>query len=1121
MAVALEKSINIKINGDAKGAEQAINNVDKALDDLKNKSQEINNSVNSNNEAFGHLNKSVEEVSKNFSSLNDFGGISPDWAIDFNSLSEELNKYKDNIGSTGDETNKLNIDTDLLKNTFFEVISTGKITEATITKLAGAFGISGVAVGIAREAIKLYIKYLNETIEVCEKIVKVLGTGAVNSIKELTSLSGGAIDGICDGIGLVKDTLENMIDIAQQAIDKLQEFADLGIEIEDSYFKMYTLLGSEAGNQVSDFADAYSQLLGLDASNLINNMNDIVSAVGSMGLATDGMVGAVSNLTMFSQDLSVLAGSFEKAQADLGSAISKGYVGRNSSLYPLMTKNEINQLKDLNSETERYNYLMSISSRIKGRYNDYLETEAGKVAQLNNQYNLFMNNIGQIALHIYATIAPVLTQLLKLANAVVESIMKIFNINVKSSGSNNINGVAQGIVDSMEAVSDATDKANRKVASFDDVIQISDNKDSGSNAGGISPTDLSLWDDLLEKQDKVNSKLDDLIEKVKQLFAEGKYYDAGKAIAEYINELLEGIDWDNIKDKAGKAGEALAQFLNGFIDTPELWINTGKTFAESINTAFEFLNGFVTELKWDQLGKDLINSWNSFWDTLDVDIMADTVYKTFMGIVSLAYEWVQGGGLLSLAQALSSFIISLFGNFSDDDIKKSAQTLVGIIGNIFDSLALLIDGYRDHPEIVDKLKLFITTLFTELTNNSSEWGNTLGTGLYEAFMFAMDMVSAWLEGGGFDSLVNFVTSTIKNFFGNFTEDDIDQCVDNVIGFIQNVFDNLGKVTELLQDEEIKEKIKNLITGLMEGFTENAGDWGETLNNIIMTILETARELLAHADENGLSEGIKTFLEKLDLSEILVAKLQLDWEKFVTLKWPMIWVKIESFFSFLGDQLKSGLLIIGSILSLAILGLYNYIIKPIGDIFTSIDKAIRIFWKNNVEDPIVKMLNRLWETLKKWWDNIKQWFSNLGSSIGGLGGKVSNAVGSLFKTRSANINVNEVTTYGAQIDTPAVAQFNIPKLATGGIATQSTLANIGEAGREAILPLENNTGWMDVLATKIADIINNQNNNTISGGNITIDMSGCVKNFYTRSEMLAFAEYVVDALKIYGAKIAVT
>lgn len=49
-----------------------------------------------------------------------------------------------------------------------------------------------------------------------------------------------------------------------------------------------------------------------------------------------------------------------------------------------------------------------------------------------------------------------------------------------------------------------------------------------------------------------------------------------------------------------------------------------------------------------------------------------------------------------------------------------------------------------------------------------------------------------------------------------------------------------------------------------------------------------------------------------------------------------------------------------------------------------------------------------------------------------------------------------------------AHVSLPRLATGGIVTSSTLVNIGEAGREAVLPLENNTGWMDDLAQKLAD-----------------------------------------------------
>lgn len=69
---------------------------------------------------------------------------------------------------------------------------------------------------------------------------------------------------------------------------------------------------------------------------------------------------------------------------------------------------------------------------------------------------------------------------------------------------------------------------------------------------------------------------------------------------------------------------------------------------------------------------------------------------------------------------------------------------------------------------------------------------------------------------------------------------------------------------------------------------------------------------------------------------------------------------------------------------------------------------------------------------------------------------------------------------AQQEAEALARSNadIPKLAKGGIVHQPTQAIIGEAGREAVLPLENNTDWMDDLASRIN-----------SGGNVNIKFTG--------------------------------
>lgn len=47
---------------------------------------------------------------------------------------------------------------------------------------------------------------------------------------------------------------------------------------------------------------------------------------------------------------------------------------------------------------------------------------------------------------------------------------------------------------------------------------------------------------------------------------------------------------------------------------------------------------------------------------------------------------------------------------------------------------------------------------------------------------------------------------------------------------------------------------------------------------------------------------------------------------------------------------------------------------------------------------------------------------------------------------------------------------IPYLAKGGIVDSPTLAMVGEAGKEAVMPLENNTGWMNVLAHKLSELM---------------------------------------------------
>ena len=70
-------------------------------------------------------------------------------------------------------------------------------------------------------------------------------------------------------------------------------------------------------------------------------------------------------------------------------------------------------------------------------------------------------------------------------------------------------------------------------------------------------------------------------------------------------------------------------------------------------------------------------------------------------------------------------------------------------------------------------------------------------------------------------------------------------------------------------------------------------------------------------------------------------------------------------------------------------------------------------------------------------------------------------------------------------------------ARGGVFRSATLTMLGEAGTEAVVPLENNTGWMDVMAQKLGDRMGGA-----GGGSITVPV-------YIGGEKLA--ETVVNVL----------
>lgn len=115
---------------------------------------------------------------------------------------------------------------------------------------------------------------------------------------------------------------------------------------------------------------------------------------------------------------------------------------------------------------------------------------------------------------------------------------------------------------------------------------------------------------------------------------------------------------------------------------------------------------------------------------------------------------------------------------------------------------------------------------------------------------------------------------------------------------------------------------------------------------------------------------------------------------------------------------------------------------------------------------------------KMWEGIKKVGSAVADFIGGIFEKkiqvvkgiingvielINGAIGAINKLK---VDIPDwVPKYGGS--TFGVNIPKIPTLAEGGVVNEATLAMIGEAGKEVVMPLENNTGWIDKLADKIS------------------------------------------------------
>lgn len=331
----------------------------------------------------------------------------------------------------------------------------------------------------------------------------------------------------------------------------------------------------------------------------------------------------------------------------------------------------------------------------------------------------------------------------------------------------------------------------------------------------------------------------------------------------------------------------------------------------------------------------------------------------------------------------------------------------------------------------------------------SDSGQQLTANLIQMFSDAFLSVSSIATQFADDILHLLLDPFVNN------QDDIATAVQGIIDvlavFSGTVADIVGQV-----GDGFTVLYKYSISPFVNHFTDGISDLQDSFlnfwNNNMQPVLMQWASMFDDTYQSHLKPMIDAFMELLGA---LIEYIQLFWDNY--LKAPLQWIiehvlpMLQPILEDLGKQVKLAVDIIADVITT--------MIKVIKGVFAILGDLIRGDWK-------------------KLWEDAKQIFKDIVNGILSIAETMANGLVDAINRMVQSINSIKFDvpdwipglggkSFGG-FNIPEVPRVTLPRLANGGITTGATLAEIGEAGREAVLPLEKNTGWMDALADKIAD-----------------------------------------------------
>jgi hypothetical protein len=468
---------------------------------------------------------------------------------------------------------------------------------------------------------------------------------------------------------------------------------------------------------------------------------------------------------------------------------------------------------------------------------------------------------------------------------------------------------------------------------------------------------------------------------------------------------------------------------------------------DQIQNKYQKFFDYINKLK-----DNFLKGFQSSWNELDVSSQFENIRKSAESIKNTLADIFTDRFVLASVDNFVQTVATSLGSMAASVTSIGAtiaENFVGGMAIFLENNSWDIKGYIQKMfDVSADIAALATEGMEAFANVFSAFGDENGqqitANLIQIFADAFMMVTENAAKFARDVIDCIVTPFVEN------QDALKDALDGLLVVISDLTTTISdgvqhvtdKITELY-DEHIHPFIMNVKNGMSELIEKFLEFW----NTYIQPILASWAEMFEDTYENHLKPVIDNVIEIIGLVIDILNDL---WTNILQ---PIIAWVIENILPVVSPILNNlGKSVKGTVDT--ILDLVNVLLAGIKLVFST----LKVLFTKDTD----KTLRQTENSVRGFVNSVIQLFESMVN-------KIINGINSLISGFNS-IGFDMPDWLGGDSwhpSIPTIPTVKLPRLANGGITTGSTLAEIGEAGREAILPLENNTGWMDDLASKLA------------------------------------------------------